>query len=210
VNKDTDHYKAKGRFWSRARSTIFLLPAWFAPHKTLRVFFHRLRGVHIGKNVEIGYFCIIGHVHPHMIHIGNNAVITAKSVVLEHDNAYFYTVGNDVEFGEVQIGEGAFIGIGTIIMPGTEIGKGSIVGAMSLVKDDIPDRCVAAGIPAIVLKTLPKDDIPDVPLAEPTLIRLPSSKRVYSGLGLRTIHSHMIVFSKQILVVKFKQLFGIK
>lgn len=163
---ETKSFYAKGTFWARVRSTLFLLPAWFAPHKTLRVFFHRLRGVDIGKKVEIGYFCIIGHVHPHMIHIGDNAVITAKAVILEHDNSYFYAYGKDVKFNEVQIGERAFIGIGSIIMPGTKIGKHSIIGAMSLVKDDIADYCVAVGIPARVLKTLPKDDIPKYSLSE--------------------------------------------
>ena len=150
---ETKSFYAKGTFWARVRSTLFLLPAWFAPHKTLRVFFHRLRGVDIGKKVEIGYFC-------------DNAVITAKAVILEHDNSYFYAYGKDVKFNEVQIGERAFIGIGSIIMPGTKIGKHSIIGAMSLVKDDIADYCVAVGIPARVLKTLPKDDIPKYSLSE--------------------------------------------
>ena len=165
MNKTKSFY-AKGAFWARVRSTLFLLPAWFAPHKILRVFFHRLRGVDIGKNVEIGYFCIIGHVHPQMIHIGDNAVITAKAVILEHDNSYFYTIGKDVIFSEVQIGERAFIGIGSIIMPNAKIGKYSIVGAMSLVKSEIPDYCVAVGTPARILKTLPKDDIPKYSLSE--------------------------------------------
>ena len=145
-------YRAKGRFWYRVRSTFFLLPAWFAPHKHLRVFFHRLRGVKVGKNVEIGYFCIIGNVHPYMIQIDDGAVVTARTTILEHDNTYFYTLGRDVVFGKVFIRKKAFLGIGTVILPGVEIGSHAVVGALSLVATDVPSYSLAVGTPAVVLK----------------------------------------------------------
>lgn len=154
MNSSKNQYKAKGQFWYRLRSTIFLLPAWFAPHKTLRVLFHRLRGVDIGKNVEIGYFCIIGHVHPHMIHIDDGAVITARTTILEHDNTYYYTLGGDVVFGDVYIRKNAFLGIGTVVLPGVEIGSHAIVGALSLVKTNIPNYSLAVGIPAVVIRKM--------------------------------------------------------
>ncbi len=152
MSKDQNHLKAKGRFWNRVRSSIFILPAWFAPHKSLRVFFHRLRGVDIGRNVEIGYFCIIGHVHPHMIHIDDCAVITARTTILEHDNAHYYTSGEEVRFGDVYIRERAFLGIGVVVLPNVEIGSHAIIGALSLVTTDVPSYSVAAGIPAKVIK----------------------------------------------------------
>ena len=149
---NTNKYKAKGNFWRRVRSVLFLLPAWFAPHKTLRAFFHRLRGVDIGKDVEIGYFCIIGNVHPYMIHIEDYAVVTARTTLLEHDNSYFYSVGGDVKCADVFIRKNAFIGVGSVVLPGVEIGERAIIGALSLVKDSIPNDCVAAGIPAKIIK----------------------------------------------------------
>lgn len=155
MNTDLNHFMAKGHFLSRLRSTVFLLPAWFAPHKSLRCFFHRLRGVEIGRNVEIGYYCIIGNVHPNRIHIDNNAVITANSVILEHDNSYHYTHGGDVRFGDVFVEKGAFIGIGTVVLPGVTIGSHAIVGALSLVKSNVPPYSVVAGQPARVIKQYP-------------------------------------------------------
>jgi acetyltransferase-like isoleucine patch superfamily enzyme len=166
--KDRNKLFAKGNPWERIRSTIFLLPAWFAPHKSLRAFFHRLRGVDIGRNVEIGYYCIIGNVHPSRIHIGDHAIITANSVILEHDNSYYYTYGHDVKFGDVHIGEQAFLGIGTVVMPGVNIGSHAIVGALSFVKSDVPSYSVVAGQPAKVVKRFP-EDIP-VPEPDSTLI----------------------------------------
>ena len=39
-------------------------------------------------------------------------------------------------------------------MPGVSIGEGSVIGANAVVTHSIPDRCVAAGVPARVIKTI--------------------------------------------------------
>lgn len=52
----------------------------------------------------------------------------------------------------VLIKRGAWIGQNAVIMPGVTIGAFSIVGANSVVTRSIPDRCIAAGAPARVLK----------------------------------------------------------
>jgi acetyltransferase-like isoleucine patch superfamily enzyme len=143
---------AKGNLIRRIRSILFLLPAWFSPHTKLRVFFHRLRGVRIGKNVEIGYFCIIGNVHPHLITIEDGAVVTAEAVLLEHDNAYYYTRGGEVKYGPVVIQKRAFVGVHAVIMPNVTIGERSIVAANSVVVNSIPQDTVAGGIPATIIK----------------------------------------------------------
>ncbi len=146
--------KAKGKFWIRIRSILFLLPAWFSPHKSIRVFFHKLRGVNIGKNVEIGYFCIIGNVDPKKVTIKDNAVVTARVTILEHDNAYYYTGFGEVNHGEVIIGEGSFIGIGSVILPNISIGIKSIVAANSVVTKSVEDYTVNGGIPCHLIKKL--------------------------------------------------------
>ena len=143
---------ARGNVWRRIRSIIFLLPSWFAPHTKLRVIFHKLRGVKIGKNVEIGYFCIIGNVHPYMITIEDGAVVTAGAVLLEHDNAYYFARGGKVKFGSVVIKKKAFIGLKSVIMPNVTIGERSIVGANSVVLHNVLPDTVVAGVPAKVIK----------------------------------------------------------
>lgn len=142
--------KAKGNFWRRALGVLFLIPAWFAPHTKLRIFFHRLRGVKIGKGCEIGYFVIMGNVHPEMIIIEDGAVVTARCTLLEHDNAYYYTGRGEVKSRPVVIKEKAFLGIGCVVLPGVTVGANAIVGAMSLVRKDVPDKGIAFGVPAVV------------------------------------------------------------
>jgi acetyltransferase-like isoleucine patch superfamily enzyme len=46
----------------------------------------------------------------------------------------------------------AWIGASVTILPGVRIGKGAIIGAGSVVTRDIPPYCVAAGVPARVLR----------------------------------------------------------
>ncbi len=147
-------YMAYGNIVTRTLSIMFLLPAWFAPHTRLRVLFHRLRGVKIGRDVEIGYFCIIGNVHPHMITIEDGAVVTAGSVLLEHDNAYYYTRRGKVKFGPVVVKEKSFIGVKSVIMPNVTLGERSIVGAGSVVLSDVAPDTVVAGVPAKEMKKI--------------------------------------------------------
>ena len=56
--------------------------------------------------------------------------------------------------GPVIIEDNVWIGEMACIMPGVTIGRGSIIAANSVVTHDIPAYCVAAGIPAKVVKQL--------------------------------------------------------
>ena len=147
-----EQLNAKGSLLRRLRAIVFLIPAWFAPHSKLRVLFHRLRGVRIGKDVEIGYFCILDNVHPYLVTIEDKAVVTARTTILAHDNAHFYTYGEPVRIGETRVCSNAFIGVGAVILPAITIGKSSIVGANSVVTKDVPAGSIVAGIPAKVIR----------------------------------------------------------
>jgi acetyltransferase EpsM len=88
--------------------------------------------------------------------IGGAVILNTGSTVDHHNN-----IGNYVHIapgthlgGEVEVGEGALIGIGAIVMPGKRIGAWSIVGAGALVHQDVPERSVVVGVPARVIKNL--------------------------------------------------------
>ena len=55
----------------------------------------------------------------------------------------------------ISIGEDCWIGGSVTICPGVAIGKGSTIGAGSVVTKNIPERSVAVGNPARVIKTIP-------------------------------------------------------
>ena len=133
----------------------------FARHSfpgVVRVFFHRLRGVHIGNNVSIGLDVLIDDDGPERVFISDDVFLTAGCMLLTHQRDLGnYKTGNwvgDMPFikAPIHIKQGAHIGIGAIIMPGVTIGKGAIIGAGAVVTKDIPDYCVAVGVPAKVIK----------------------------------------------------------
>ena len=59
---------------------------------------------------------------------------------------------------ELRIGEGSWIGTHCAIIGDVHIGKHCVIGANSVVTKDIPDYCVAVGIPAKVVKQLNKSN----------------------------------------------------
>jgi len=129
-------------------NALFIPACWFAPASFLRVFFHKLRGVKIGRGVEIGYMVIIDHVFPQYVRISNNVTISAGVKILAHDDAY----SRERLPKQVNIKQGVFIGVNTVVMPGITIDKDSVIGAQSLVNKNIPAQVVVAGVPVKFIK----------------------------------------------------------
>ncbi|CAM8673196.1 acyltransferase [Sphingobium sp.] len=55
--------------------------------------------------------------------------------------------------GNVQIGDRVWVGDGAAILKGCSIGAGSVIAARALVSKSVPAQCVAAGVPARVVRT---------------------------------------------------------
>lgn len=54
----------------------------------------------------------------------------------------------------VRICRGAWLGQNVVVLPGVTIGEYSVVGANSVVREDVPPHCVAVGAPARVVREL--------------------------------------------------------
>ena len=57
----------------------------------------------------------------------------------------------------VRIGAGCWLGHGSIILPGTTIGRHVVVAAGSVVRGEIPEYCVVAGAPARIVRRYEPD-----------------------------------------------------
>lgn len=111
-------------------------------------------GVSVGNNTEI--YTKFWSSEPFLITIGNNVQIT--------DNVHFYTHGGgnvirrqypDFDaFGKIVVEDYAYIGSGSLILPGVTIGEGALVAAGSVVTKSVPPRVVVGGNPAKVLCTI--------------------------------------------------------
>ncbi len=114
---------------------------------TLRhVYYVRVLGMDIADSAWFSLKVHFDRTHPRGIHIGPESYIAFGAVILSHD----MTRGL---YADTRIGARCFIGAHSIILPGLTIGDGSIVGAGSVVTEDVPPGVIVAGNPARVIRT---------------------------------------------------------
>lgn len=128
--------------------------------KILRATFWRWMGCKVGKNVLIGHSVSLDYGNTGLITIEEKVIITNCCILLCHRRDMAdYKVG-DISYDlpyihkPITLRRGCQIGMGSIIMPGVEIGEGAIVGARSVVTHNIPAWTIAVGSPAKVIKEL--------------------------------------------------------
>jgi acetyltransferase-like isoleucine patch superfamily enzyme len=110
--------------------------------------------VSIGDRTLIGQGSyIVGHF---CIEIGDDIQTGPYVYITDQNHSY---VDPDVPIGRqwpvessVSIGSGSWLGAGVIVLPGARIGRNVAVGAGSVVVGELPDHCVAVGVPAQVIK----------------------------------------------------------
>jgi acetyltransferase-like isoleucine patch superfamily enzyme len=61
----------------------------------------------------------------------------------------------DVSARPIIIDDGAWVGLGAVILCGVRIGRGSVVAAGAVVNKDVPDDVLVAGNPAEIVEDLP-------------------------------------------------------
>jgi acetyltransferase EpsM len=110
----------------------------------------------ISKDVYIGEGTVImaGVIIQPGSTIGRHCIINTGACI-DHDcfiEDFVHIAPKAALAGGVMIGEGTLIGIGSSIVPNVTIGKWSTIGAGAAVICDIPDNCIAVGVPAYVKK----------------------------------------------------------
>ena len=110
-------------------------------------------GTEIGKNVIIGENCKIQAqcFIPQGVVILHNCMI-APCVCFTNDKYPAVSGWNDERVGKTIVEEDVSIGANSTILPNIIIGKGSLIGAGSIVTKDIPPNSIAYGNPCRVIK----------------------------------------------------------
>ena len=109
----------------------------------------------IGDNVDIGNGTVIYASKSGGVTIGNNTNIAAQCYIIDMDHGIkdgelICNQENTVE--KVTIGSDCWIAAGCKVLKGAHIKDGTVIGALSLVKGEIPENAIAYGIPAKVKK----------------------------------------------------------
>ena len=114
-----------------------------------------------GKNVQINDFVHI--VSMDSVFIGNNVLMASHIFISDNShgsykgdendsNPEIAPIKRDYPTSPIIVGDNSWICEGVMIMPGTTIGRGCIIGAHSIVRGSIPDYSIAVGNPAKVVK----------------------------------------------------------
>ena len=140
-------------FMRRLRDHLFQLLSRVVPWSGIRVRLQRLRGVSIANNVMIGPLVTIDDVYPNFVIIESGVSLAGQNFVLSHNKPLtFHKNISDSFVAPTVIRKNAWIAVGVIILPGVEIGEGSIIASGSVVTKDIPSFVLAGGVPAKVIR----------------------------------------------------------
>ncbi len=132
----------------------------FSTHKSTvflgKIVYYNPSSILIGRNCSVNkgvFFNISGSLV-----IGNNVTISA--------NVFITSVGLDLNklpekhhlFQNVVIEDDVWIGAGAIVLPGTVLKRGSVIGAGSVVTGNTEEFCLYAGNPARKLRCLKNEN----------------------------------------------------
>jgi len=159
------HKKANSILWSLPLIYKALLGyvAYFVFYPSiLASIMQYLRGVKFEKILSnyIGFQVLIDSNFPELVEIREGAWLTRGVVILTHFNPtpYLTNIIGPMQKKKVIIGRGVFVGVNSIILPGVEIGEGSIIGAGSVVTENVPPFSFVAGNPARVIRYINNQD----------------------------------------------------
>ena len=122
--------------------------------------------IHVGKGCFINYNCTLLDVSP--ITLGNGVWLGANVTLATPNHPFIaeerlpadYPDGHhDLEYSApITIKDGCWICSSATICGGVTIGENSIVAAGAVVTRDIPPNCIAAGVPAKIIRKIDEND----------------------------------------------------
>jgi acetyltransferase-like isoleucine patch superfamily enzyme len=123
--------------------------AKICPLNSLRISLHRMRGVHIGKDVYMGQKVSFDNLYPNYIYIEDGVNLHTECMIIAHFNPPKRYKGLfEAAASPVLLKKGAIIGIRAVIMPGVTVGEYAMVTAGSVVMKNVPAFTMVQGNPA--------------------------------------------------------------
>lgn len=102
-------------------------------------------------NVRLGRYCVLSY--DIYISSGNHVFDRQPSALIKDQDREFGSLDSlRPDANPVVIEDDVWLGVHVVVMPGITIGRGCVVGANSVVTRSLPPYCVAAGVPARVIR----------------------------------------------------------
>lgn len=109
----------------------------------------------IGKNLNMIHSGTFSAAEGTQLLIGDNCLF-ANSIEIRTDDShpiFDRDTGKRVNPSRnVKLGQKVWLAAGALILGGSSIGNGCVIGARAVVTKEIPDNCIAVGIPAQVVR----------------------------------------------------------
>jgi lipopolysaccharide O-acetyltransferase len=116
---------------------------------------HETSAIVVGDETSIVGACVLSAAQS--LRLGRGVLFARNVYVSDHMHSYEETDQPVQEQGitrvaPVIIADGAWLGQNVVVGPGVRIGRGAVIGANSVVLQDVPDFSVAVGAPARVVR----------------------------------------------------------
>lgn len=113
---------------------------------------------HLGRNVYANFNLTL--TDDTRIHIGDDVMIGPNVTITAATHPLHPALRRKgLQYNKpVTIGAGAWIGAGSIILPGVTIGENAVIGAGSIVTKDVPAGVLAVGSPCRVVRPIGEED----------------------------------------------------
>jgi acetyltransferase-like isoleucine patch superfamily enzyme len=140
------HYKQDGKLLKNVRiSNTTVINAMKNLKLSDNIFIGHYNFIEASNGITIEEGCQITNFITITTHSSHISIRLYGSEYVKNHDLIGYIIGS------IHIGKYSFIGPHSVIMPGSNIGKGSIVSAYSYVKGTFPDYAIISGNPAIVV-----------------------------------------------------------
>jgi maltose O-acetyltransferase len=137
--------------WIQRRSLGRRLPPTVILDRGVRIAF--AERLNLGNHVYIGRECYLQARGG--ITIKDHSILGSRVTVLSHNHNYLTPTSlpyDEIEIARpVVVGEYVWIGMGSMICPGTTVGDAAVVLMGSVVTKDVPPMAIVRGNPAVVV-----------------------------------------------------------
>ncbi|HTZ85303.1 MAG TPA: acyltransferase [Solirubrobacteraceae bacterium] len=111
----------------------------------------------VGDDTSIAGYCVLSAAVS--VRIGRSVLFARNVYIADHRHGFEL---EDVpiidqplqDIRPVVVEDGAWLGQNVVLLPGVTVGRGAVIGANSVIREDVPPRSVVAGAPGRLVRRL--------------------------------------------------------